>query len=87
MKTLVESEAVSFAAEIYQLETASGPAALLWGYGDYIAIIYYCNGDVEYLGTANIESVEKGTQATGYSRYCFRNQAEDFEVIFNKYIR
>lgn len=69
-KSLSEEEISSFMSEIYMLETRRCYPPM-WGWGEYIAKVTYDNGDIELLGSDNIEYVKKGSSATGDGPYAF----------------
>ena len=83
IKTLDDSEALSFMEEIYNLPTKRAGTPPPWGYGVYIAKVIYSNGDIEMLGSLNIEFIENGNAATGIGSYYFPD--DSFIPVFEKY--
>lgn len=83
-KSLSVDEINCFMAEIYKLETRRCYPPM-WGWGDYVAKVTYDNGDIEMLGSSNIEYVESGTFATGDGPYAFWGYGI-FEEIFLRYL-
>ena len=83
-KLLVKDEIESFMSEIYKLETRRCYPPM-WGWGDYVAKVTYSNGDVEMLGSSNIEYVEHGTSATGDGPYSFWKYGA-FDEVFLRYL-
>lgn len=83
IRMLDQNEVQPFMKAIYRLETriAYPPPS---GWGCYIAKISYCNGDVEILGSYNIEYISVGHSPTGIGTYFFTGKA--FEELFAKYI-
>jgi len=83
IRILDQNEVQPFMKAIYRLETriANPPPS---GWGCYIAKISYCNGDVEILGSYNIEYIPVGHSPTGIGTYFFTGKA--FEELFAKYI-
>ena len=55
-----------------------------WGWGCYIAKVTYSNGDVEVLGSHNIEYIPSRNTAFGTGVYTFAG--DRFEEVFSKYI-
>ena len=84
-RRLSAEEAASFMDEIYGLETRRCYPPT-WGWGEYIAKVTYSNGDVELLGSDNIEYVKKGGQATGCGPYSFWVYGV-FEEVFSRYMK
>lgn len=82
-KSLSEKEIARFMSEIYKLETRRCYPPM-WGWGEYIAKVTYSNGDVEMLGSGNIEYVESGASATGDGPYAFWEYGT-FEEVFLRY--
>ena len=74
----------NFMDEIYKLETRRCTPPL-WGWGDYVAKVVYDNGDVELLGSRNIEFVEIDISASGEGNYCFWERGI-FEEVFLRYL-
>lgn len=83
-KSLDQNEIFSFMSEVYSLETRRCYPPL-WGWGEYVAQVTYANGDVELLGSANIEFVPSGDCATGDSPYSFWHYGA-FEAVFLEYL-
>lgn len=83
-KSLSMDEIESFMDEIYKLETRRRYPPM-WGWGDYVARVTYDNGDVELLGSGNIEYVESGSLATGDGPYVFWGYGI-FEEVFLRYL-
>jgi len=83
IRILDQNEVQPFMKAIYRLETriANPPPS---GWGCYIAKISYCNGDVEILGSYNIEYIPVRHSPTGIGTYFFTGKA--FEELFAKYI-
>ena len=84
VRELEENEIGAFMSEVYQLQTDRRAGGPLWGYGEYIAKITYTNGDVEMLGTLNIEFIPNGTQPTGFGAYYFVDNS--LWSVISKYI-
>ena len=83
-KSLSTDEIESFMDEIYKLEIRRSYPPM-WGGGDYVARVTYDNGDVELLGSGNIEYVESGSLATGDGPYVFWGYGI-FEEVFLRYL-
>lgn len=83
-KSLSADEIESFMAEVYGLETRRCYPPM-WGWGEYIAKVTYSSGDVEMLGSGNIEYVEDGSVATGDGSYAFWGYGI-FEEVFLRYL-
>ena len=83
-KSLSAEEVKSFMSEIYELETRRSYPPM-WGWGDYVARVTYSNGDVELLGSGNIEYVENGSSATGDGFFVFWEYGV-FEEVFLRYL-
>ena len=83
-KLLSGEEAEEFMEEIYALETRRCYPPM-WGWGEYVARVTYSNGDVELLGSGNIEFVEYGSAATGDGPYAFWGYGI-FEEVFLRYL-
>ena len=83
-KSLDQNEIASFMSEVYALKT-SRCYPPLWGWGEYVALVTYANGDTELLGSTNIEFVPSGASATGDGAYSFAHYGE-FETVFLDYI-
>lgn len=85
IRELEPEEIITFMNDIYQLETSRGGGTPpRWGYGWYIAKVVYSNGDVEMLGSYNIEYIACGEDQTGVGIYYFADDA--FEEVFSKYV-
>ena len=83
-KTLTKDEIESFMSEVYELETRRCYPPM-WGWGDYIAKVTYSNGDIEMLGSSNIEYIKHGESATGNGPYSFWEYGA-FEEVFLRYL-
>ena len=83
-KSLSTDEIESFMKEVYELETRRCYPPM-WGWGDYVARVVYDNGDIELLGSGNIEYVESGSFATGDGPYAFWGYGI-FEEVFLRYL-
>ena len=83
-KSLSETEINNFMSEVYTLETRRCYPPM-WGWGDYIAKVTYNNGDIELLGSGNIEYVEKGSIPTGDGPYAFWEYGM-YEEVFMRYL-
>lgn len=84
IKELDTQEIQSFMNEVYFLQTKKvGTPPPFLSYGDHVAIVTYTNGDIEMLGTTNIEYVEAGNSLVGVGDYQFVGDA--FEEVFLKY--
>jgi len=83
-RSLTEEEIQHFMDEIYELKTEM-PYPPPWGWGRYIAKVTYDNGDIEMLGSGNIEYVENGSVADGCGTYTFYGYGV-FEEIFLRYL-
>ena len=83
-KSLSKDEINCFMAEIYKLETRRCYPPM-WGWGDYVARVTYSNGDIEMLGSGNIEYVKSGSFATGDGAYAFWRYGA-FEEVFLRYL-
>ena len=70
--------------KIHGLETKERMGGPLWGLGEYIARVVYQNGDIELLGSSNIEFIPSGKKMWGYGSYYFRT--DEFETIFKQYV-
>lgn len=83
IRLLEKDEVQPFMEAIYNLETriANPPPS---GWGCYIVKISYFNGDIELLGSYNIEYIPEGHTETGIGSYFFTGKA--FEELFEKYI-
>lgn len=83
IRLLTTEEIHPFMEEIYRLETrtANPPPS---GWGCYLAKVTYSNGDVEMLGSYNIEYILAGHVPTGIGTYFFTGDA--FEKLFSSYI-
>ena len=84
LKELTASETVLFMSKVYELDTKYFGPPPPWGYGTYIARVFYENGDIEMLGSLNIEFIEEGTEATGCGEYCF--VVQEFENLFKQFV-
>ncbi len=84
IRELQGDELISFMNEVYMLDTAKGGYPPRWGYGWYVAKVTYSNGDVEMLGSYNIEFISSGKEQTGVGRYYFTGDA--FEETFSRYV-
>lgn len=84
IRELEEDEIVAFMNDIYQLQTNRRSGGPLWGYGSYIAKVTYANGDVEMLGTLNIEFIPNGTLPTGFGSYYFTD--DSLWMVISEYI-
>lgn len=83
IRELSKEEIPAFMKKVYALETKRYNPPL-WGWGCYIARVTYCNGDVEMLGSLNIEYIAAGMEPTGTSAYFFTNNG--FTNVFSDYI-
>ena len=91
LKELDASGIAAFMEDIYQLETKHRIGGPLWGYGEFFARIIYVNGDVEYLGSGNIELISENSKAgiasgedqSGFGSYYF--VGDEFISIFLKH--
>ena len=83
-KLLTQDEIEGFMSEVYKLETRRSYPPM-WGWGAYVAKVTYSNGDVELLGTSNIEYVEQGATGTGDGPYSFWKYGA-FEEVFLRYL-
>ena len=83
-KLLAKDEIERFMAEVYRLETRRCYPPM-WGWGDYVAKVTYSNGDIELLGSSNIEYVEHGKSATGDGPYSFWKYGA-FDEVFLRYL-
>ena len=83
-KTLTKDEIESFMSEVYDLETRRCYPPM-WGWGEYIAKVTYSNGDIEMLGSGNIETIRYGETATGDGPYSFWEHGA-FEEVFLRYL-
>ena len=83
-KLLTQDEIEGFMSEVYKLETRRSYPPM-WGWGAYVAKVTYSNGDVELLGTSNIEYVEQGATATGDGPYSFWKHGA-FEEVLLRYM-
>ncbi len=83
-KSLSTDEIKGFMAEIYTLETRRCYPPM-WGWGKYVARVTYSGGDVELLGSGNIEYVKRGSSATGDGPYVFWGYGI-FEEVFLRYL-
>lgn len=83
-KSLSTEEIESFMEEIYELETRRCYPPM-WGWGEYIARVTYSNGDIEMLGSGNIEYIESGSFATGDGPYAFWGYGI-YEEVFLRYL-
>lgn len=82
IRQLEEDEIASFVQEICNLEMImTHPPA--YGYGSYIAVITYSNGDMDILSNHAIEYVPAGEQPGQVSGDTF--PGDSFEVVFLKY--
>ena len=83
IRALSSDEIRVFMEEIYRLKTsiANPPPS---GWGCYIAKVTYQNGDIEILGSYNIEYISAGSVPTGIGSYFFTGDA--FEELFSSYI-
>jgi hypothetical protein len=85
LKELDVQEIQSFMNEVYLLPTEKvGTPPPMLDYGDYIAVVTYKNGDIELLGTSNIQYTEAGKIPTGVGSYHF--VGDSFEELFLKYV-
>lgn len=84
IKVLDSKEIELFMADVYQLETARCGTPPRRGYGWYIAKVTYSNGDVEMLGSYNIEYIPYGEDQTGVGIYYFVD--DTFEEVFSNYV-
>lgn len=84
MRTLEEDEIISFMEDVYMLETSYCISPPLWGYGLYIARVEYANGDVEMLGSKNIEYIENGSVPNGVGAYYFVDHG--LETVISEYV-
>lgn len=83
IRQLDDSEITAFMNEVYELPTKRDGTPPTWGYGPYIAKITYENGDVEMLGSYNIEFIPSGSTPTGIGDYIFPRGV--FQDVFLKY--
>lgn len=81
LRELDESQIAEFMSAVYELETDCCISPPPRGYGQYIARITYSNGDVEMLGTNNIEFIEFGAKPTGIGMYYFPGDALEELII------
>lgn len=84
IKELDQAEITSFMEGVYKLETRRGGTPPLWGYGYYIARVTYSNGDVEMLGSINIEFIKAGEGRSGVGNYYF--VGDTFLNLFSQYV-
>lgn len=83
VRELQDNEISKFMDEVYSLETKKYHPPL-WGWGSYIAKVTYANGNVEMLGSLNIEEIISGETPTGYGSYYFPD--DSFVEVFAKYV-
>ena len=79
-KSLSTDEIKDFMNEVYELETKRCYPPM-WGWGAYVARVVYDNGDIELLGSGNIEYIENGSFATWDCPYVFWGYGI-FEEVF-----
>ena len=84
MKELEPDQFAPFMLEIYELETARCVSPPGWGYGWYIVRVTYSNGDVEILGSRNIECIRYGERQTGTGGYYFTDKG--LEILLERYV-
>ena len=84
MKELEPGEIATFMTEIYQLETKKYGPPPRWGYGWYIVRVTYSNGDVEMLGSYNMEYIRYGERQSGTGIYYFPDNG--LENLLAKYV-
>ena len=83
IRSLEKEEIPIFMESVYSLETERFTPPL-YGWGCYIARVTYSNGDIEMLGSLNIEFIENGATPTGIGSYYF--VGEEYTSIFTLYI-
>ena len=82
IRTLEPDEIPEFMEEIYSLETKYVAPPRV-NYGQYIARVYYENGDVENFASRHIEFVKAGEQSLAQGIYYFPGDA--FDELFLEY--
>ena len=83
IRELGPNEIPAFMESIYALPTEAPLGDPPSGFGPYIAVVTYQNGDAEYYGSWNIEIVEAGTDVWAVGGHCFSGDA--FEKLFLEY--
>lgn len=91
LKELEAEEIPQFMEDIYALTTKRRDGGPLWGYGAFFAKVTYMNGNIEYLGSHNIEFVTvgdittaaSGKETSGFGSYYF--DSESFVAVFSEY--
>ena len=83
IKELNEEEIDSFMSAVCALPTGRTGTPPPWGYGEYIAKVSYTSGDIEILGSMNIEFIPSGNEPTGVGSYHFLE--DSFEKLFHEY--
>lgn len=83
IRFLSEDEIQPFIERVRQIPTSDCYPPFS-GWGSYIAKVTYSNGDVELLGSHNIEYIAKGKDYFGYSFYYY--VGDEFKQLFEQYI-
>ena len=84
VRTLSGNEIIEFMSACYELPTKRMGTPPCTGYGEYIAKIYYENGDIEIYSTYNIELIPKGNHAVGCGSHYF--PVNCFNDVFAQYV-
>jgi hypothetical protein len=84
--TVEQDQFASLMEKVYRIPTEYLRCDPRFGYGPYIIKVTYSNGDVEILGSDNIEYVPYGKDPCGTSFYVF-DDIDAFMNIFNTYAK
>ncbi len=74
-----------FMDSVCRLPTHRRSGGPLWGYGEYMAKVTYANGDIEILGTLNIEYIPNGSAPTGFGSYYF--EGDGLRMLILEYVQ